>query len=119
MIPDMQEGKMLVTKEFYGQAGFPQPFIHSTGFVTSAGVKDTSFFFVPNGVTVQNTATGVFKITHNIGYANRYILSVTPVGTANINAVVANQGADTVEVRTFNTAGSATDAAFCFILYSF
>lgn len=107
------------TKDFYGQLGFPQPFVYATGYVTSAGAKDTTRFFVPNGVTVSETSTGVYKIVHKIGYSNRYLVVATPVATADASLTIANINVDDVEVRAFNQAGTATSTAFCFTIYTF
>lgn len=107
------------TKEFYGQGGFPQPYIWSTGYVTSGGDKDTTRFFLPNGVTVSQTGTGVYKIVHKIGYSNRYLVVPTAVSTTAVIFSVANINADDVEIRTFNIAGIATSAAFSFTIYIF
>lgn len=106
-------------KKFYGQSEFAQPFIWATGYVTSAGAKDTAKFFVPNGVTVSETSTGVYKIVHKIGYSNRYVVHAIPVSTTDANITIANVNADDVEVRTFNQAGSATSTAFTFTIYTF
>lgn len=113
------EDKIFETKQFYGQVGFPQPYIYSVGYVTSAGVKDTARFFLPNYVTVSETSTGVYKIVHKIGYSNRYTVSVVPVSLSDINVVIANINADDVEVRTFNQAGTATSSGFTFTIYTF
>lgn len=107
------------TKAYYGQVGFPQPYIWATGYVTSAGAKDTTKFFLPNGVTVSETSTGVYKIVHKIGFNNRYTVFAMPVSTTDANVTIANVNADDVEVRTFNQAGSATSTAFLFTIYTF
>ena len=104
-------------REFYGQGKFPQPYILASGYVTSAGA--TGVFIIPDTLVVAKTATGIYKITHKIGFANRYIVIPTPIITTDATATVANVLADTVEVRTFNTAGAATDTAFSFVIYSF
>lgn len=104
-------------REFYGQGNYPQPFILACGYITSAGAGST--FLLPQFLTVAKTATGVYKITHKIGYNNKYLVLPVATGTTAFIATVANINVDDVEVRTFDAAGAAADSAFSFVIYSF
>jgi hypothetical protein len=96
---------------------FPQPNIYAFGYVTSAGAQDLTRFFLPTEMSVTKTGTGVYKISHKIGYSNRYTILATPVDSAAKITGIYNINADDVEVRTFDQAGTATDTAFTFVIF--
>ena len=115
----MEETTRDFSRQFYGQAEFPQPYIWAVGYVTSVGAKDSTRFFFPNGVTVSETSTGVYKIVHKIGYSDRYLIIPTPIAGVRVSLTVANINDDDVEVRAFDDSGAAASCAFCFTIYTF
>jgi len=120
MNPDLQDFNTtppVPQRNFYGQGKFPQPFVVACGYITSAGAVST--FVLPETLTVAKTATGVYKITHYLGLANKYIVLPTATGTTGFIITTANIGAESVEVRTFDADGAAADSAFSFVIYSF
>ncbi len=69
------------------------------------------------GCTTERIVAGSYEIALSEGRAvddNEMMITVTPIDPANLHAN-SNTGTDTVKsVMTFNTAGIATDANFCF-----
>lgn len=104
------------TPDYYKTSAFPQPGVIGMGYVTSAGAKDSSGFFIPSGWSVAHTGTGVYTITHNIGAVNKYLPLVNLIGNTSKNFAV-TVGANTTIIYTFNQAGTATDTAFMFVFY--
>lgn len=82
------------------------------GLVTGAGVLTNG-----RGCTVSRTGVGVYEITLSAGLLvddTEMMMTVTPIDPTNLHAN-ANAGTPAVKnVVTFNTAGLATDADFCF-----
>jgi len=67
------------------------------------------------GWTVARSAAGVYVVTHNIGSATAYAVSVSALATVPA-MVVHTREANTFTVRTFNAAGAAGDSDFSFLL---
>lgn len=103
--------------EYYKTSSFPQPGIIGMGYVTSAGAKDASGFFLPSAWSVAHTVgTGIYTITHNIGAITKYLPMINLIGSTDKSFAV-NVGATTTTIYTFNQAGTATDTAFMFVFY--
>jgi hypothetical protein len=104
------------TPDYMRTAEFPQPSVIGLGYVTSAGAVDTAKFFFSQNWTVAKNSTGNYTITHNIGYATKYLPIFNLIGTTDKSfAVTVN--ANTTDIVTFNQAGTATDTAFMFVFY--
>lgn len=95
---------------------FPQPSIAGVGIVSAAGAVDTSRFFFSQLWVVSKTATGVYKVTHNIGDA-KYNVLVSPVATTAFTANISAYSTNYFEVKTWNAAGVATDCSFTFTVW--
>lgn len=107
-----------INKKFFNSISeFEQPPIVGFGYVTSAGAKDTTYFFMPQAWTVSRTGAGVYLITHNIGTVS-YFINTTAIDTVAKIITVANITTTTFEVRTFTDAGVAADTAFSFVVNS-
>lgn len=104
------------TPEYYKTASFPQPAIIGMGYVTSAGAKDSSGFFLPSAWSVTKNSTGNYTITHSIGAINKYLPVINLIGSTDKSFAV-TVGATTTTIYTFNQAGTATDTAFMFVFY--
>lgn len=102
------------TISYSGQVDFPQPSVVGFGRVTSAGARSTPF--LSDKWVISKGGTGLYTITHNLGFTN-YVVSVT---ASDVNARIISIGGETAtkfDIRTFNTSGTATDTAFHFIVY--
>lgn len=95
---------------------FPQPSMAGIGVVTAAGAPDLTRYFFSQQWTVAKTATGVYRVTHNIG-DGKYNVQLAPVATTAFTSVIGAFTATYFEVRTFNAAGTATDCSFTFTVY--
>lgn len=93
--------------------GIDQPVVY-WGYVNSGasnGVNNHSF-------SISSGGTGRYTITHNLGTSS-YVLVATAFAAAGggaISAKVSSKGTNSVEVTTFNDAGSAVDNDFMFML---
>lgn len=81
------------------------------GRVDSAGTTVSG----DSGFTVSKTGTGIYLIIHNLG-ATTYTMVLVRNGVTDGASTVSSYLANSVEVRTFNTAGSLADAGFSFML---
>lgn len=103
--------------EYFRSTEFPQPMIAGIGYVTSAGAIDTAKFFYSQAWSVTKNSTGNYTITHNIGDNTKYLPIFNLIGSADRSFVVNNINNNTVDILTFNQAGTATDTAFMFVFY--
>ena len=110
---------MPYNKETYGTADLVQPYIAGGGFVTDAGAIDTTKYFLPGSWTPSKTATGVYKITHNIGDSARYqlVAMANPTDSSGRMVTVTGQNNNDVTVRIFSQAGAPIDTPFSFVVY--
>jgi hypothetical protein len=104
------------TPGYYKTSAFPQPAVIGMGYVTSAGAKDTSGFFLPSAWSVTKNSTGNYTITHSIGAINKYLPMINLIGSSDKSFAV-TVGATSTTIYTFNQAGTATDTAFMFVFY--
>lgn len=103
------------TPYYQGQVNFPQPSVVGFGKVTSAGAKSTPFL-ADNWTSAKNS-TGNYTITHNIGNTN-YVVLLTAEDTAARIIDVSGITSSKFDVETYSDAGTQTDTAFHFIVYT-
>lgn len=105
------------TPNYQGQVNFPQPSIVGFGKVTSAGAKDIPF--LSDRWDVTKSSTGIYTITHNIGNTQYvpFIQVIETVGNPRTHTI-SSMTSTAMVIRTFNNAGTATDTAFNFLVYT-
>ena len=121
MNPQYHTGDNTLSKDALHLSGI------NMGSVTSAGAFENNYT-TPPGFSVAKDSTGVYTVTHNMDLRldpastasssidDKYSVVVSCKGSTAAVAMVDTVSYNSFKVRTFDSAGTATDAAFNFYM---
>lgn len=105
----------LFLDDVFDYQGVEQPVAYY-GLVDDDGDENSSPPF-PTGWSSAKNSTGVYTVTHNLS-DNDYVVALTILAASGaLHAKVGDRNLNDFEVRTFNDAGTLTDASFFFAVF--
>lgn len=88
------------------------------GYVTSGGAKGTPF---PDNWLLSKTSTGVYQISHNLGFTNYVVLAIPFSATPAADltwAVLSGRSAKSCTITFVSSTGTLINSDFNFVLYT-